>query len=221
VDDVPQTSVERDEAQLSFVEAAISRGLHERRLAAADDIDRAIKAAYRLIERDEAAELKMRDLLAEAGLSTQQFYKYFASKDDFITALLEDGGKHLLGYLEHQIAKKTVPRERVEAALNGLLAQAEDLDAAARTRPFLIYRARLHQRYPDLRNRITAGIRDALTREIAAARPAEDRATAAADADWTVYLLGSVMEAHILDGIRPTPEKKASLLAYCFRALKL
>ena len=221
MNDVPLSSIERGDAPVSFVEAAISRGLHERRLAAANDVSRAIKAAYKLIERDGSAELKMRDLLAEAGLSTQQFYKYFASKDDFITALLEDGGQQLLGYLEHQMAKKTVPRQRIEACLTGLLAQAEDLTAAARTRPFLIYRALLHQRYPNLRHRLTSGIRDLLAREIAAARPGEDPASAGVDADWVLYLTGAVMEAHILDGAKPTPEQKASLLAFCFRALKL
>ena len=220
--DEPLVSAERDEVQLSLVEAAISRGLDECRPAAADDISRAIQAAYRLIERDESAELKMRDLLTEAGLSTQQFYKYFASKDDFITALLEDGGQQLLGYLEHQVAKKTVPRDRIEACLNGLLAQAEDLPVAARTRPFLIYRARLHQRYPNLRRRLTPGIRDLLAREIAAGRPAGDRASAEADADCVLYLTGAVIEARILEGVASRRRgRRTAPLAFCFRALQL
>jgi AcrR family transcriptional regulator len=207
-------------AQLSLVEAAISRGLHERRLAAEDEVARAIAAAYRVIERDHSTELKMRDLLAEAGLSTQQFYRYFASKDDFITALLEDGQQRLLGYLEHQVAKHADPRQRLDACLKGLLAQAEDLDAAARTRPFLIYRARLHQRSPGLRDQLTSGLRALLAREITAARE-QDSTGAESDAFWVLSLTGAVMEAHILDGTSPTPDQRASLLAFCFRGLGL
>jgi AcrR family transcriptional regulator len=212
---------EYGEAPVSFVEAAITRGLHDRRLAAEDDVGRAIKAAYRIIERDGTAELKMRDLLAEADLSTQQFYKYFASKDDFISALLEDGQQRLLGYLEHRIAKHTDPRERVDACLKGLLAQAEDLSAAARTRPFLVHRARLYLLYPRLRQQLTSGIRSLLVREITAAREGVGLTDVEADATWVVFLIGSVMEAHILDGTAPTPEQEESLLAFCFRALRL
>jgi AcrR family transcriptional regulator len=219
--DEARTTATQGAAQLSLVEAAISRGLHERRLAAEDEVDRAIKAAYRIIERDDSTELKMRDLLAEAGLSTQQFYRYFASKDDFITALLEDGQQRLLGYLEHQVAKHTDPRQRLEACLKGLIAQAEDLDAAARTRPFLIYRARLHHRSPGLRDQLTSGLRALLVREISAARGAGNRAGAESDAVWVLALTGAVMEAHILDGTRPTPDQRASLLAFCFRGLQL
>jgi AcrR family transcriptional regulator len=219
--DEGRTQAGQGAAQLSLVEAAISRGLHERRRAAEDEVARTIDAAYRIIERDDSSELKMRDLLAEAGLSTQQFYRYFASKDDFITALLEDGQQRLLGYLEHQVAKQTDPRQRLEACLKGLLAQSEDLNAAARTRPFLIYRARLHQRSPGLRRQLTAGLRALLAREITAARGEDGRASAESDAAWVLLLTGAVMEAHILDGTKPTAEEKASLLAFCVRALAL
>ncbi|HVV30783.1 MAG TPA: TetR/AcrR family transcriptional regulator [Mycobacteriales bacterium] len=210
-------------APSSYAAEAISRGLNHHYVAATDDIDRAIAAAYRLIEKHESVDVKMRELLAEAGLSTQQFYRYFPSKDDFFVVLLEDGQQKLLTYLEHRIAKHKTPKARLQACLEGFLAQAEDPNAAARTRPFLVHKARLHRERERLGQTINSGFLDLFAAEIEASRPARPEAasSARADAGWLLALILAVMENYILEGAAPTAAQKESLLAFCFRALGL
>jgi AcrR family transcriptional regulator len=206
-----------------FAEAAISRGLNDRYVAAAGDIERLVAAAYRLIERDGSVELTMRDLLAEADVSTQNFYRYFATKDEFFIVLLEDGQQRLLGYLEHQLASHTDPRRRMQALIEGVLAQAADPEAANRTRPFLVHKARLNQERARLGQDINAGLLDLIAREIEAARKAAgtplDDVTL--DAEFVQLLLMAAMEQHILDGTAPEPREKKALHAFCVRALQI
>jgi AcrR family transcriptional regulator len=206
-----------------FAEAAISRGLNDRYVAAAGDIERLVAAAYRLIEREGSVDLKMRELLAEADVSTQNFYRYFATKDEFFIVLLEDGQHRLLGYLNHQLAHHTEPRRRMQALIEGILAQAEDPEAANRTRPFLVHKARLNQERARLGQDMNAGLLALVTREVEAARKAAGSPTTdvVLDAEFAQNLIMAVMERHILDTTVPTAREKKALLAFCIRALQI
>lgn len=206
-----------------FAAAAISRGLSDRYLAASEDLERLIAAAYRLIARDGSVDLKMRELLAEADLSTQNFYRYFATKDEFFLVLLEDGMKRLLSYLEHRVANQTEPRLRMQALLDGILAQAEDAEAASRTRPFVVHKARLSQERARLDQDINAGILRLLTREVSSAREAAgvSNADSALDAESVMLLIMATMERHIVGGTEPEAKEKKALFEFCFRALQI
>jgi AcrR family transcriptional regulator len=204
----------------SYADAAIHRGLSRRYATAGRDVVNLIDAAYRLIERGGVVEVKIRELLAEAGMATQQFYRYFASKDDFFMVLLEDGHHRLRSYLEYRVAQHVDPRDRIQACLDGFLAQAEDSDASSKTRPFVVHKARLNQE----RNRLhTMGsdVVDLLGREIKAARVAlgTPSGDAESDARWLHALIMAVMEEHIIAATTPTAEEKESLFAFCFKAL--
>lgn len=207
----------------SYTQAAINRGLNERYIAATEDVERLMQAAYRIIEREGSVDLKIRPLLAEAGISSQQFYRYFASKDDFFVVLLEDGQQRLHSYLQHCVAKHTSLDARIEAFIHGCLAQAEDPAASSRARPFLVHRARLNQERARLGQNVSSGALQLLTREVESAQAAtgiRDR-DAESGAQWVLTLVFAVMEQHILDGTSPTPKEKKSLVAFCFNALGL
>ena len=75
---------------------------------------------------------RVADIVAEAGLSNEAFYRHFRSKDDLVTAILEDGGERLRSYLAHQMAKEPTPEGQVRRWVEGVLAQA-DGDSAATT----------------------------------------------------------------------------------------
>ena len=74
----------------------------------------------------------MADIVAEAGLSNDAFYRHFRSKDALVTAILEDGGERLHSYLAHQLAKEPTPEGQVRRWVEGVLAQADE-DIAATT----------------------------------------------------------------------------------------
>ena len=49
---------------------------------------------------------RVADIVAEAGLSNDGFYRHFASKDALVAAILDDGTERLSSYLAHQMAKE-------------------------------------------------------------------------------------------------------------------
>lgn len=79
---------------------------------------------------------RVSDIVAEAGLSNEAFYRHFRSKEALVVAILEDGAQRLGSYLEHQMAKEHAPEAKVRRWVVGVLAQAGD-DIAAATRAVL------------------------------------------------------------------------------------
>ncbi len=76
---------------------------------------------------------RVADIVAEAGLSNDGFYRHFASKDALVAAILDDGTDRLVSYLAHQMAKETTPQAKVRRWVEGVLAQAADEEIAATT----------------------------------------------------------------------------------------
>jgi AcrR family transcriptional regulator len=92
---------------------------------------------------------RVNDIVREAGLSNQAFYRHFRGKDELLVAILDDGQRQLLTYLEHRMAGAEPGAARVRAWVAGVMEQARNPDAADNTRPFAINNARLADRFPD------------------------------------------------------------------------
>lgn len=71
-----------------LVQRAINRALEKRSLAATEDVERIIEATYRVVAESGTVDPGMREILREAGLSTQAFYRHFASKDELLLAMV-------------------------------------------------------------------------------------------------------------------------------------
>lgn len=84
-------------------------------------------------ERGTGAKARVADIVAAAGLSNDAFYRHFRSKDELVTAILEDGTIRLRSYLAHQMGKARSPRTKVHRWVEGVLSQAMDEDVAAAT----------------------------------------------------------------------------------------
>src|SRR5207237_8753121 len=110
---------------------------------------RIVDSTSGLIARTGSVDPPLRDVLRETGLSTQAFYRYFQSKDELLLLLLDDGRRQLLGYLEHRVDRAATPEAGLRAWIEGVLAQADDPQAAARTRPFLANQDRLAEPLPE------------------------------------------------------------------------
>jgi AcrR family transcriptional regulator len=111
----------------------VRRTLAKREDQYASEVRRLLDAALEVIRRcGTSSRPRVADIVAEAGLSNDAFYRHFRSKDALVTAILEDGGDRLQSYLAHQIAKESTPEGQVRRWVRGVLAQA-DRDIAATT----------------------------------------------------------------------------------------
>lgn len=127
---------------------AALRAVEARQEGYAQEVRRIVDATFDLIERTGELTPSLRDVLAETGLSTQAFYRYFESKDELLLVLLDSGHRALMGYLSHRMARVSRPELEVREWIAGVLAQAADPVAAARTRPFVVDEGRLAARFP-------------------------------------------------------------------------
>ena len=190
----------------SLARRAVERTVADRHASYVDEMDRVVDATYRLIERTGTVDPSMRHILRETGLSTQAFYRYFQSKDELMLLVLDDGRRRLLGYLEHRMARADTGEKKVAEWIEGVMAQAADPTAAARTRPFVANQDRLAEAFPDDHQ---ASV-DALVQQLAEALDGDRRAAEA------IYLLTmAALHKHLTYGTRPTRADVASLVQFC------
>jgi AcrR family transcriptional regulator len=171
------------EAPRSRALRSVDRNLERRRVTYANEVKRLIDAGFTLVQRTGKLEPTVSAIVAEAGLSNQAFYKHFHSKDELLLAMLEEGVLLLRGYIEHRIASADTCHERIRNWIDGILEQALSDQGAAATRPFVISRARLSERFPreveEAEARLTALLRDEIrsgveSGEISEADPERD-----------------------------------------------
>jgi len=204
-------------------ERLVERSVATQRAQAADEVDRIVQATYRVIAAQGSVEPTVRDILAEAGLSTQAFYRHFASKDELLLLILDDGRRQLAGYLEHRMEKAAAkgPAAEVRAWIEGMVAQAADPDAATRTRPFVAGERRLAELFPDQQQASVAGLVGILAGAVQ--RGVDAGAFAVPDVEQAatyVYRLSTgVMEEHVLAGTAPRKGEVDGLVAFCLKAL--
>jgi len=129
--------------------AVAARTLSERSDAYAEEVRRLVDAAYAVMRRTGSVDPRVSDIVATAGLSNQAFYRHFRGKDELLLAVLDDGQRRLVGYLEARMARVEPGAPRVRAWIEGVLEQARNGEAAANTRPFAVNGARLADQFPE------------------------------------------------------------------------
>ena len=156
----------------SLASRAVERALSERRSLYEDEVQRLVEAAFVLIERTGELEPRVSDIVRQAGLSNQAFYRHFPSKHALLVAVLDAGVRMLASYLAHRMAQVTSPTAQVREWMRGMLEQALDPAGSAATRPFVLARARLAETVPDevaaSEAQLTALVRDAIRAGVAA-----------------------------------------------------
>jgi AcrR family transcriptional regulator len=158
---------------------AVERSLEHRRAAFQDEFECLVKASFRVIRKTGKMEPRVNDVIAEAGLSNQAFYKHFRSKDELLLAMLDAGSSRLRSYIEHRMQAVNTPEQKIREWICGMLEQALNEDAAHLIRPFALSRARLSDLFPnevmDAEMQVTNLVRDAIQEAVATgAMPAAD-----------------------------------------------
>jgi AcrR family transcriptional regulator len=163
----------------------------------------------------------MQDILSEAGLSTQGFYRLFRSKDELMLLLLDDGRRRLADYLRHRMAKEPTASGQVSAWMAGTLAQVQNQRAATRTRPFVVHLGRLYEQYPDEQQEsmalLLSLLEQAVRRGVDAGELVSD--DAAASAESVYFLTYGLVEHHLRAGSVPTPAEVDHVVAFALRGL--
>lgn len=149
---------------------AVDRAMQSRRDAYEQEVSRLVNASFKLIRDSGKLEPRVSEIVAEAGLSNQAFYKHFRSKDELLLAVLDEGSHMLSDYLEHKVSKAKSPEQKIRCWIDGMLAQVLNDEAAHSTRPFALSRARLSELFPEevmeSERQIAAILRDAIAQGI-------------------------------------------------------
>ena len=205
----------------SAAERAVERALGGRRAAYADEVSRLLEATFVLVERTGVLEPRVGDILREAGLSNQAFYRHFTSKQALLVAVLDEGVRILASYLGHRMQAASSPGERVGEWLRGVLEQALSPAAARATRPFVLARARLAEAHArevaDSERSLTALVRDALRDAAAAGElPAVDPNR---DAETLYHLAMGWVEARLRESAPADRRDAERLVAFARHGL--
>ena len=209
----------------SYARRALDRSTSKRHDAYVHDAERIVASTFRLIERTGGIDPSLRDILADADLSTQAFYRLFRSKDELMLALLDDGRRQLVGYLEHRMAGADDHASKVRAWVEGVLAQASSPKAASRTRPFVVNQDRLAEAFPDEQHASVTLLVDLLRSAVGVPGGTAQRETSPDTVRRgceTVYRLTfATLHDHLLGRTRPTTAEVEDLVTFALRGLAL
>lgn len=199
---------------------AVAR-LEDRRAAYAEEVRRLLDASFALIRESGDLAPPVGAIVRRAGLSNQAFYRHFASKDELLLAVLDEGVGMLAGYLAHRMQRAGDPAERVRTWVGGVLEQALQPEAAVATRPFAVSRARLADGFPrqveESERRLSSMLADAIAEAAAAGQLASADPERDAEA---VYTLAMGWVQRRLASTEPASRDEAEhLTAFALRAL--
>ena len=199
-----------------IVRSAVERSLAERADMYGDEVQRLVDATYRVIATTASINPTVREILAEAGVSTQAFYRHFRSKDELLAVLLDDGRRRIVDYLAHRMSKVDSPVAQVREFVEGVMAQAIDEAAAARTRPFIVQQDRLADQFEAYQRESVDRIVELLDGPLRAIRPAP---STACDARAVYQLAFASMGQHVRDRTVPSAFEIESLVNFVLRGI--
>jgi AcrR family transcriptional regulator len=156
------------------------------------------------------------EIVREAGLSNQAFYRHFASKDDLVAALVDAGARRLVGYVARHMKPVGDPAEQVRVWVRRVLSQATDPGIAEATRAVQWNRSVLAQNAEAAASRAERGVWALLVEPLRAlGRPAPE-----ADAYFVGKLVFAVL-VELLFSDEPVPlDDLDQLEAFCFTAVR-
>jgi AcrR family transcriptional regulator len=197
------------------VRAAVERGLSRHQRDALGEVDAILEAALRVAERVAPAAPKVADIVAEAGTSNQTFYRYFRGKDDLLFAVLERGLLRVRGYLEHRMAKKSAPAERVAVWIEGVLVQVTR-PAAARQGAAVIQQVVHTGR---MREPEGAALMDQLGELLVAPLAESGSSAPGLDARAIQDVVMGSLQRHVIHRTSPDAAEREHLVSFCLRAV--
>lgn len=122
----------------TLAERAVRRRLAEVEEVAQSDVRALMDAGLSLmIESGGGRGPRVVDIVAAAGLSNDSFYRYFASKDALVQAIVDQGARTVVRYVRHRITEAADPADQLRAGVAAIMKQASDAELAGKTRTVL------------------------------------------------------------------------------------
>ena len=154
---------------------SVERALAPRYSVYLEEVRRLMDAGLAVMQRSGSVDPRVSEIVSEAGLSNQAFYRHFKGKDELLLAILDDGTRTLLSYLDHRMERTATATAtataRVRAWVEGVVIQATHPHGAYATRPFASHHGRLSERFPAEIAKLAALLSEPL---LAALREAQD-----------------------------------------------
>jgi AcrR family transcriptional regulator len=197
-------------------EADVAASIAQRRLAEREagyttEVRRLLDAGLEVMRRcGTEARPRVADIVAEAGLSNDAFYRHFPSKEALVAAIIEDGSTRLESYLTHQMGKAKSPRDQVRVWVEGVMSQAADHEIAASTLAVMWNGAAV-----STRPSTTAPLARLLDASFAALGSSDPEADAALAAHAVVGVLSDFLWSQT----RPTRKQITHVTEFCLRAI--
>jgi AcrR family transcriptional regulator len=114
------------------------RALARREAGYTEEVRRLLDAGMDVMRRSgTSSSPRVADIVRAAGLSNDAFYRHFTGKEALVAAIVEAGAERLVGYLGHQMGKAADPEGQLRRWVEGIMAQAADVDVAETTRAVL------------------------------------------------------------------------------------
>lgn len=155
---------------MSWVERAVERSaaVQRSRVRIAQQVRQMLDAARRLMDV-KGDEFTTQELVAEAGVALQTFYRYFASKDELLVAVIGDAMTDACERWEQAAAELPDPLARLKFYITATLERLGDAEAGGTARFVVSTRWRLHRQFPKELADAERPFVDLLRSEIAAA----------------------------------------------------
>ncbi len=187
---------------------AAATAARRRRPDYATEVRLLLDAARTVIEATGRA--RVADIVAEAGLSNDAFYRHFPSKDALVAALAEQGTERVAASLRRRMADEPTPEAKVRCWVVGLLAQAAE-GPARRNVAVLNTSTNLNTAIPTGNHALRIPLAELLGEPFAALGSPDP----ALDAELVTHAITNRVAGHLWSGTSPSAEETDYLVAFC------
>lgn len=177
-----------------------------------DEVRLLIRATQTVMLRKGCTEPpKLAEIIGEAGMSNQAFYRHFRSRDDVIVASYEQGLLNIHDYLEHRVFKQTGLEARLGAWIDGNLAQIQDQELSELSQAVIWNVGQIARTKSDIKPVGHERIRGLLGTVLAEGGVADPGRTALFIHTLVTGLMTTLLES----GEQPTAQVRDHLLRFC------
>ena len=180
-----------------------------------------LAAARRLIDQ-KGESFTTQELIKEAGVALQTFYRCFAGKDQLLLALIEDMIGEACELFEASAQHLDDPLERLRAYVTSVMTGLQSATGGAGPRFIVAEHWRLHQLFPDEMAEATKPLADLVQRELERAEAAGLATPSDAERDaWLVTTLVMAVYHHYAFHLNdPNVESAADdVWSFCLAAI--
>lgn len=194
------------------IPSAAQEALAKRQAANADEVRRLLDAGLEIMRRcGTTSRPRVADIVAEAGLSNDAFYRHFRSKDALVAALTEEGTERVAASLARKMAQEPTAADQVRCWLDGILERTTG-DSAMQTLTLLNASSNFNTAIPTGAHEVArlpfARLLHGPFTDLGSADPV-------LDAELVTHAVTNRVAGHLWTGTTPSEHERERLLTVC------